>query len=88
MVGTVFLKHYRVVSRLGLGSMGTVYLARHLDKPEIVVVKVMHPNIVAEPSFRQFFDREIESLTRLRHPNVVGLLGASANDPADRKSVV
>jgi serine/threonine protein kinase len=82
MVGTVFLKRYQAISQLGKGSMGTVFLARHVSKPEVVVVKVIHKAVAAEPSFRQFFDREIESMTQLRHPCVVGLLEASADDPA------
>jgi serine/threonine protein kinase len=81
MVGAVFLNRYRAVTLLGKGSVGTVYLARHLDKPEIVVVKVVHPHVASDPTFRPYFDREIESLSRLKHPNVVGFLDAAFDDP-------
>src|SRR5260370_9383103 len=61
--------------------MGAVYLARHVSQPEVVVVKVVHPHVAKEANFREFFQREIDSLSRLRHPCVVGLLEASFNEP-------
>jgi serine/threonine protein kinase len=77
MVGAVFLERYVVQSLLGKGSMGTVYLARDRREPRVVVVKVMHPEVTRDPLFKQFFEQEVESLTQLRHPSVVALLGAS-----------
>jgi eukaryotic-like serine/threonine-protein kinase len=81
MVGTVFLRQYRVDTFLGKGSMGTVYLARNLKKPEVVVVKLMNREVTKDPGFRTLFDREIETLKQLNHPNIVGLLGYDFNDP-------
>jgi serine/threonine protein kinase len=80
MVGAVFLERYVVQSMLGKGSMGTVYLARDQREPRVVVVKVMHPEVTRDPLFKQFFEQEVESLTELRHPCVVGLLGASYHE--------
>jgi serine/threonine protein kinase len=80
MVGSVFLQRYVVVSPLGKGSMGTVYLARDQKEPRVVVVKVMHKEVTRDPQFKQIFDQEIQSLTQLRHPCVVGLLDACYND--------
>src|SRR5262245_37100503 len=80
MLGSTFLKRYRAERFLGQGSMGAVYLARDQKNGGEVVVKVIHPKVVADPDFRQFFDNEIESLTQLRHPCVVGLLGAAYED--------
>jgi serine/threonine protein kinase len=82
MLGTVFLKQYQAISLLGKGSMGTVFLARHLTRQEVVVVKVMNREAVKDPSFRQFFDSEIETLTQLRHPCIVSLLDSDFRDPS------
>src|SRR5262245_66092000 len=60
--------------------MGAVYLARDLQTRGEVVVKVIHPKVAADPDFQQFFESEIESLTQLRHPCVVGLLAAAHHD--------
>ena len=81
MVGAIFLKQYRADTFLGRGSMGTVFLARHLSKPEVVVVKVMNRDATSDPNFKQLFDREIETLMLLKHPNIVGLLGFDYHDP-------
>lgn len=81
MVGAIFLKQYRADTFLGRGSMGTVFLARHLTKPEVVVVKVMNREATKDPNFKQLFDHEIETLMLLKHPNIVGLLGFDFYEP-------
>src|SRR5436190_3192113 len=42
MIGAVFLHHYKAVSFLGKGAMGSVYLARHDGNSDVAVVKVMN----------------------------------------------
>lgn len=81
MLGAVFLKQYRAVSFLGRGGMGEVYLARHISRAEVAVVKVINKEIAKDPAFRPFFDRETESLASLKHPNIVELYGSDFNDP-------
>jgi len=82
MIGTVFLKQYQAISLLGQGSMGKVFLARHVTRQDVVVVKVMNRECTKDPSFRQFFDIEIESLAQLRHPCIVSLLDSDFRDPS------
>ncbi len=62
---------YRVVGVLGRGGMGTVYKAEHrlLERP--VVLKVIRPELVAQPNVVQRFQREARLAARLMHPNVV-----------------
>jgi serine/threonine-protein kinase len=68
---------------LGNGSMGRVYVAHPRGEPgRKVVVKVMHAHVAAQPNFRAVFDREMQSMARLRHPYIVRLLDSSVNDPA------
>jgi serine/threonine protein kinase len=81
MIGAVFLHHYKAVSFLGKGSMGSVYLARHDSNQDVAVVKVMNKDCAKDPAFRQFFNGEIETLTALKHPNIVGLRASDFNDP-------
>ena len=78
----VFLGRYQSDGFLGNGSMGQVYLAHPFGVPDRkVVVKVMHAHVASNPKCRQFFEREIQSLGRLRHPYIVQLLDSSANNP-------
>lgn len=62
---------YRVLGILGRGGMGAVYKAEHrlLDRP--VVLKVIRPDLVANTTAVQRFQREAKLAARLTHPNVV-----------------
>jgi serine/threonine protein kinase len=62
--------NYEVIERLGAGAMGTVYKARHRRMKRIVAIKVLSRE-VAKPAFIQRFQREVETLARLTHPNII-----------------
>jgi eukaryotic-like serine/threonine-protein kinase len=81
MVGRVFLGRYQVISLLGEGGMGKVYLARQLDLDRQVVVKVMHDHVAADPKFCDRFQRETLLMARFQHSYAVTLYDASLNDP-------
>ena len=80
MKGQVFLGQYEVVSPLGEGAMGKVFLARQISDGQPVVVKVMHDSIAKQPKFKELFEREMKFMARFKHPNVVALLDASTRD--------
>lgn len=69
---------------LGRGGMGAVYLARReggsADLPSRVAIKLLGPPLAADAGFLARFLREIEVLGRLKHPNIVRLLGAGEDD--------
>ena len=81
MVGRVFLGRYETIRQIGEGGMGRVYLARHVELDEPVVVKVMHEHIATNPIFRERFKREMKAMARFKHPNAVFLHDASLEDP-------
>jgi serine/threonine-protein kinase len=62
--------NYDVLARLGAGAMGTVYKARHRRMKRIVAIKVLS-RAVANPDFVRRFQREVEALAQLIHPNIV-----------------
>jgi len=66
-----FLAHYRVLERLGQGGMGEVFLAEDLRLGRRVALKVLAPNLAAEPSHVERFEREARSVAALNHPNIV-----------------
>ena len=55
--------------------MASVYLGRAEAPPEgapnVAAVKVLAPELAAEPGFVLRFEREIEIVRRLSHPNIV-----------------
>ncbi|MEZ4317992.1 MAG: tetratricopeptide repeat protein [Myxococcota bacterium] len=58
---------------LGQGGMGRVYRARDrvLDLP--VAIKVVRPDLGADPRFRKLFDLEVRVSARFTHPHIVPL---------------
>jgi predicted Ser/Thr protein kinase len=51
---------YRLIRRLGTGGMGQVYLARSPGS-RLVAVKVIRPELSADPAFRSRFEREVKA---------------------------
>jgi serine/threonine protein kinase len=56
-----------LVGRLGVGGMGVVYLARQGDG-ELVALKVIRPDLTADPQFRSRFTQEVRHALRVRGP--------------------
>jgi serine/threonine-protein kinase len=69
---------------LGRGGMGTVFLAHRAapvpDAPNVAAVKVLAPELAAAPGFRARFEREIDALRKLDHPNIVRLYEPGAEE--------
>jgi tRNA A-37 threonylcarbamoyl transferase component Bud32 len=62
---------YRVLSRLGHGGMGVVYLAEHTVMARRVAVKVISRALVDRPEALERFNREVRAAAALDHPNIV-----------------
>ncbi|MDR1923128.1 MAG: serine/threonine protein kinase [Planctomycetaceae bacterium] len=60
---------------LGRGGMGAVYEGVHEQTGEVAAVKVLLDMFEHEQDIRLRFEAEIETLKRLRHPNIVRLFG-------------
>ena len=69
MIGKV-LKHYRIESLLGKGGMGVVYKAVDVRLQRPVALKMLAPNVVANPDRRTRFLREAQSAAALTHPAI------------------
>src|SRR5215472_8625311 len=68
--GGSLIAHYRVVSHLGEGGMGTVYLADDTKLGRRVALKVLTPDVAADPDRMQRFVQEAKLASALTHPNV------------------
>ena len=64
---------YDVLHPLGQGGMGAVYLARERALERFVAIKVLRPDLAAEPGSRERFRREARVAAQLAHPGIVPL---------------
>jgi serine/threonine protein kinase len=68
------IQNYRIISLIGEGGMGDVYLAEHVSIKRKVAIKVLKPELVKNEEIRLRFKNEASMLAHLQHPNIVGLI--------------
>ena len=73
-IGHVFGERYRVVSLLGSGGMGQVFRVLDQTSGQELALKVLRPLDGDEGDRVRRFQREIQILTRIRHPAVLRIL--------------
>ena len=71
---------YKIGRKLGRGGMGTVYEASLSETGEPAAVKILSVTLSHDDGFRDRFKTEIETLRKLRHPNIVRLYGFGEQD--------
>jgi len=64
------ISHYEIVSRLGAGGMGEVYLAEDLKLARKVAIKFLPPTLMADEEARRRLLREARAAAALDHPNI------------------
>ena len=64
------ISHYQVLSLLGAGGMGEVYLARDPRLDRTVALKILPGELAADADRMQRFTREAKAASALNHPNV------------------
>src|SRR5919199_165794 len=64
------ISHYRLEEELGQGGMGRVHKAYDTTLDRTVVLKLLAPDLVAEPESRKRFLREARLASALDHPNI------------------
>jgi serine/threonine-protein kinase len=83
MIG-VRLGPWIIDQEIGRGGMGTVYKAHRVADaprgPMIAAVKVLAAELAVEVGFQQRFQREIDILRQLDHPNIVCFYDSGAQD--------
>ncbi|HLG42278.1 MAG TPA: serine/threonine-protein kinase [Planctomycetota bacterium] len=62
---------YKIVGRLGAGGMGVVYKAMQLSMNRPVALKILYPRYARDAEFLERFRREINTMAKLSHPNIV-----------------
>ncbi|MDG1896250.1 MAG: serine/threonine-protein kinase [Fuerstiella sp.] len=65
--------------QIGVGGMGIVYSALYPKNNKKVAIKVLAPGLISDPKLLKRFEREIEILRRLDHPNIVKYYGGGTD---------
>ena len=62
---------YKLIEKVGAGTMGTVFRAKQLSLDRTVAIKVLNPPLANKPEYVDRFLREARSVAKLNHPHVI-----------------
>jgi serine/threonine protein kinase len=65
------LEHYQILSMLGAGGMGEVYLAQDLRLGRKVALKMLLPELTQDERDLRRFEHEAQATSALNHPNIL-----------------
>lgn len=63
--------HFKIVSKIGEGGMGEVFLAEDTKLKRKVALKFLPPHISKDAEFKARFEHEATAAAALNHPNIV-----------------
>jgi serine/threonine protein kinase len=70
LIGQMVAERYQILSLIGEGGMGRVYLAEHVRMGRKSAVKVINPALATTADAISRFNREAANACKINHPNV------------------
>jgi serine/threonine protein kinase/tetratricopeptide (TPR) repeat protein len=73
-IGFTLENRYRILDVLAEGGMGVVYRGERVGTNRPVAVKFLHASFAADMKVRERFERELQIMSRLTHPNCISVV--------------
>jgi serine/threonine protein kinase len=79
------ISHYKIVSKIGAGGMGEVYLAEDTRLHRKVALKILPADLASNKDRIWRFEQEATAAAALNHPNIATIheIGESDERPCD-----
>ena len=79
-IGRVLQERYRITGQIAEGGMGVVYRAERIGLGRVVAIKFLHAQMARDPQIKRRFEIEAQAMSRLSHPNCIGVLDFGVDD--------
>lgn len=69
---------YELLQVIGQGASGAVYAANHCSDGQKAAIKIFNKELTPDRDARRRFEQEVDTLSKLMHPNIVRILDCGA----------
>jgi eukaryotic-like serine/threonine-protein kinase len=75
-----FISHYKILSPIGAGGMGEVYMAEDTRLDRKVAIKLLPADFAADEDRVRRFEQEAKATSALNHPNILTIYDIGTHD--------
>jgi eukaryotic-like serine/threonine-protein kinase len=70
---------YEILAPTGVGSLGDLYRARHLEAKREVALEVLPDSLTRDATSMDRLQRDVQTLASIKHPNIAAVFGIEQN---------